>query len=454
MPGPGPGGRPISSPDSEDEAVTRVGKLPPELQRYQQNQGARPAQAPAPVAQAPAQPRKAARRRTLSRGEQSPLAQGRRPTHDGREPREQRGHGHAQGHAAQAQGEGRGHSSEGRGHAQAHSEGREARGAPAADPRKQGGRQLPSEVPTAPGNDARAGAARAAALRALHVVDDEVTAQRDVAVLQRLRELKDLSVDDLDEDTSVLPGEKIKEATAAALAKKAAEEQARAEERARAAAYAAAEDDRPTPPDADAELSSTGSPDTSRTSVVTVEAAAPAPNLTADTGRYSAIDALWVTSEARHNEGTGRGRSPTIQNPAAIAEAAAADAAIAAAHAKTASHAPTAPQASARAASAAGRSPDAARAMSGPDPSSEVTRTVLPVVAPPAVTESPVASAPASPVCAFRVAVFPADRPGGTPRVVALPAGAAPPAGATAGMLVATTDAESAELARIFGYTG
>ena len=203
---------------------------------------------------------------------------------------------------------------------------------------------MPSEVPTAPGNDARAGAARAAALRALALADDEVTAQRDVSVLNRLRELKDLAVDDLDEDTSVLPGLTIKEATAAAVAaKKAAEAQeesrrptsrqpveAQQEESRRAtsrqpaagpsvaARFAAAEDDRPTPADPDSELSATLPPDT-------------AGNLTADRGRYSAIDALWVTSDAA-NGPSSRGRSLTVQNPAAALEAAAADAAAAAAH--------------------------------------------------------------------------------------------------------------------------
>jgi hypothetical protein len=278
----------------------------------------------------------------------------------------------------------------------------------------------PSEVPTAPGNDARAGAARAAALRALALVDDEVTAQRDVAVLNRLRELKDLAVDDLDEDTSVIPGLTIKEATAAAVA---AKKSAEAQEEARRAAsrqppagqgaparsVAAAEDDRPTPPDPDSELSATTPPETSRTSA---EATA---NLSGDTGRYSAIDALWVTSDA--GGPSSRGRSLTVQNPAAALEAAAADAAVAAAHAH----------------GAARRAPEPA------------------LVAAPPVAVLPVA---ASPVCAFRVAVLAPDRPGGEVRVTALATGAAPPPGATAAMLVATTEAESAELARIFGYVG
>lgn len=163
---------------------------------------------------------------------------------------------------------------------------------------------------------------------------------------------------------------------------------------------------------------------------MTVEAAVATTNLGADTGRYSAIDALWVTSEAR-GDGTGRGRSPTIQNPSAVAEAAAADAAVAAAHAQAAAHA------AARASQAAMPQPVAQPA---------------PVPAPEPV--APTGTGVGSPVCAFRVAVFPADRPGGTPRVVALSPGAAAPAGATAGMLVATTEGESACLARIFGYTG
>lgn len=420
--------RPISSPDSEDDdgAVTRVGKLPPDFggDRGQAGAGpraasprdAQPQQQPrlpmgAPVApQVAAQPRKAARRRTLSRGEQSPLAQGRRPTHDGRDAHEGRG-----GHASQA-------------HGRADHRGGHAAPAPAADPRKQTARTAPpSEVPTAPGNDARVGAARAAALRALALPDDEVTAQRDVSVLNRLKELKDLAVDDLDEDTSVLPGLKIKEATAAAVAaKKAAEARQQHEEPSRAATrqspagqgaaapYAAApyttanEDDRPTPADADAELSATSPPDTSRGALAAAEAAAA--NLTGDTGRYSAIDALWVTSDAA---APSRGRSLTVQNPAAALEAAAADAAVAAAH--------------------------EARPARGPERA-------------PAPAPTP-ATAAASPVCAFRVVVFGPDRTGEI-RVTALAPSASPPPGATTAMLVATTEAESVELARIFGYTG
>ncbi len=139
-------------------------------------------------------------------------------------------------------------------------------------------------------------------------------------------------------------------------------------------------------------------------------------NLTADTGRYSAIDALWVTSDAA-NGPSSRGRSLTVQNPAAALEAAAADAAAAAAHGPPHRGGPV------------------ARA---PEPQS-----------------APVASAiAASPVCAFRVAIFAPDRAGGEVRVTALAPGASAPPGATGGMLVATTEAESAELARLFGYTG
>ena len=124
-----------------------------------------------------------------------------------------------------------------------------------------------------------------------------------------------------------------------------------------------------------------------------------------------------MTSDAA-NGPASRGRSLTVQNPAAALEAAAADAAAAAAHGPPHRGGPVA------------RAPE-------PQP-------------------APVASAPiaASPVCAFRVAIFAPDRAGGEVRVTALAPGASAPPGATGGMLVATTEAESAELARLFGYTG
>jgi SWI/SNF-related matrix-associated actin-dependent regulator 1 of chromatin subfamily A len=398
-----PAGSAIAAPESEDdgEAVTRVGKLPPEIVRSAQAQ--QPQRAAPPAAQPPAQQpqRKPARRRTLSRGETSPLAQGRRATHDGRDSRHDN-------RDSRSQHEGRAS------HAQ--HDPRAAQAAPAADPRKARSAPLPSEVPTAPGNDARAGAARAAALRALQLQDDEVTAQRDVAVLQRLKDLKDLAVDDLDEDTSVLPGLKVKEAVAAAVASKeaAAKQERRLEDEltrrgldpreltkqapAASAAHAyggSPDDDRPTPTEHDADFSATSPPDTSRTSTAGVEAAA----LAAETGRYSAIDALWATNDARG------GRTATVHNPAASAQAAAADAAAVAA------------------AAAAAR---------------QEATTITPMIAP---------------MCAFRVAVLRPDASGAA-RVVALAPGAPLPAGAVGAMLVPTTEAESAELARIFGYVG
>jgi hypothetical protein len=252
----------------------------------------------------------------------------------------------------------------------------------------------PSEVPTEPGNDARAGAARAAALRALALPDDEVTAQRDISAL---RALKDFAADDLDEDTSVIQGFKMPKKGASEAPPPRAAERPPREERAPKAPNpdlmrtVADHDDRPTPTD---DLSSTSPPDTSRTSTAKVEAAMLDGG---ETARYAPGDTPWVAT-------AHRGRTPTIHNPAMAAEAAAADAAVAASPV-SASH------------------------------------------------PNPPAQPGASPVFAFRVAVIP-SRSGGPPRVVALAPGAAPPAGASTAMLVATGETESAAIARLFGIAG
>lgn len=396
----------FDEPDSSSdpsEVPTRVGKLPPEFAKPQaQPQPAPPAQPPharaaAPAPQPAAPPRKTPRRRTLSRGEQSPLAPGRRPAAgDGQRTQPERPPG-----------------ADGRG------------AVPPADARRPRGGQLPSEVPTEPGNDGRAGAARAAALRALALADDEVTAQRDIAVLHRL---KDLAVDDLDEDTSVLPGFKL-----AAAGKRAAEEAASrsaqhevtAIDRRYAIEPPPNDEDRPTPAD---DLSSTSSPDTSRTS--TDAAPAAAMDFGRETAKYAPADAPWGTAAAR-------ARSATVENPAAAIQAAAADAVHAGAAAARRGAAP-APSAAPVAAT---------RGVSGAAASSAAP-------APATSAPVPVAAPGAAPLCAFRVAVFGPGGGAGGVRVMALAPGAPAPAGATIAMLVATTEAESAELARLFGYTG
>ena len=503
--------------DDSSDAPTKVGQLAPELR--QQLAGmpqARPAPAPAPhtphsrpqpppaaqvAAAPPAQPRKTARRRTLSRGEQSPLAPGRKPSiTDGRGG----GHAEAAGRGAQADGRGGGHpeaagrgaQADGRGGGHPEAAGRSAqadgrgghgehRGAPAADARRArdgAGRHMPSEVPTAPGNDARAGAARAAALRALAVADDEVTAQRDVGVLQRLRELR---VDDLDEDTSVLPGLKLdangraigvatggregrepregregrdvresrepREGRQAREGRRLVEEEAtrsvserELSQRAAASRHdpytAASEDDRPTPTDAEQDLSATVPPDTSRTSAAAVDAVEAAASMD-NTGRYSAIDAMWITSSAAADSHShSHGRLPTMENPAMAAMAAAADAAVVGAQrakeARSSAPVTRAPAAASPAATPAAVSPAAA-----------IAATPAPGPVTPAATA-------VAPWCAFRVVVLGADPAGGgAVRIAPLAPGARPPAGATLAMIVPTTEAESAALARLFGFT-
>ncbi len=389
---------PDSSSDTS-EAPTRVGKLPPEFAKPQaQPQPAPQAQPPAARAAAPAPqpaapPRKTPRRRTLSRGEQSPLAPGRRPAAgDGQRTQPERLPG-----------------ADGRG------------GAPPADARRPRGGQLPSEVPTEPGNDGRAGAARAATLRALALADDEVTAQRDIAVLHRL---KDLAVDDLDEDTSVLPGFKLAAAgkrSAEEAASRSAQQEVTAIDQRYAIEPPPNDEDRPTPAD---DLSSTSSPDTSRTST---DATLAAPmDFGRETAKYALADAPWGTAAAR-------GRSATVENPAAAIQAAAADAVHAggAAARRGAAPAPSAAPAA------------ATRGASGAAAPSPATSAPVPVAAP-----------GAAPVCAFRVAVFGPGGGAGGVRVMALAPGAPAPAGATIAMLVATTEAESTELARLFGFMG